>query len=283
VPLRAKVRWTRARTAQKRCVQALKTLHFSITCDLSLWDALSWFIQVCATASPAGSDARSLPAAIDTEKMAPCRAEAITEGGTTIEATRSLDVIKLACAGYLGEARVDAWQWSYHGGSSARISIAGRRDAVRPNYRVRSPGDKWQWVSQRVPVRWSPCRFGGCSSCATSMPMTSTAADESPNSAGAADYSPAAIATGSAMWPNVVGHGSRAHHLTHLFRKLAADYDSPDMPMPWKPKWMRRRTCARIAQQSEEDLDHLDTVFNAGAARLLDRLERSEWRWRRRR
>ena len=29
------------------------------------------------------------------------------------------------------------------------------------NYRVRSYGEEWQSVQQRVPVRWTPCRFGG--------------------------------------------------------------------------------------------------------------------------
>jgi hypothetical protein len=55
------------------------------------------------------------------------------------------------------------------------------------------------------------------------------------------------------------------------------------MPIPDKPKWMRQRTYARITQQIEDGLDRLDMVFNAGAARLLDRLERSEQRGRRRR
>jgi hypothetical protein len=69
----------------------------------------------------------------------------------------------------------------------------------------------------------------------------------------------------------------RAHHyLRRLHRKLGADYDGPDMPLPQKPKWMRRRTYARVAQQIEAGIDRLDMVFNAGAARLLDRLERSE-------
>ncbi|HME26320.1 MAG TPA: hypothetical protein VKI44_34175 [Acetobacteraceae bacterium] len=72
----------------------------------------------------------------------------------------------------------------------------------------------------------------------------------------------------------------RAHHrLARLHRKLSADYDGPDMPPP-KPKWMRWKTYAQIAQQIETGQERLDVVFNIGARRLLDRLEKSEHRRR---
>jgi hypothetical protein len=82
-------------------------------------------------------------------------------GGGTVEGSRSLDVMKLARAGYLSGVRFGSWQWTYGDGTKASIQIAGTRDAVTLDYRIRSGGEDWQSVHQRVPIRWTLCRFGG--------------------------------------------------------------------------------------------------------------------------
>ncbi len=45
-----------------------------------------------------------------------------------------------------------------------------------------------------------------------------------------------------------------------LHRKLRADYDSPDMPPPPRPKWMRWKTYSRIARRIEAGQERLDVV-----------------------
>jgi hypothetical protein len=79
----------------------------------------------------------------------------------TVEATRSLDVMRLAGAGYLSGPQSRGWHWKYRDGTSARIDIECGRDEITINYRVRSHGEDWQLVRQPVPIHWTPCRFGG--------------------------------------------------------------------------------------------------------------------------
>src|SRR5437763_9283619 len=82
-------------------------------------------------------------------------------GGGTVEGSRSLDVMKLARAGYLSGARCGGWRWQYEDGTVDSIQIAGARDAVTLDYRIRPVCEEWQPVHQCVPIRWTPCRFGG--------------------------------------------------------------------------------------------------------------------------
>ena len=82
-------------------------------------------------------------------------------GTGTVEGSRSLDVMRLARAGYLSDRRFGSWRWTYEDGTTASIDLqAGRREIIL-NYRVRSDGEEWQSVRQPVPIRWTPCRFGG--------------------------------------------------------------------------------------------------------------------------
>ncbi len=74
--------------------------------------------------------------------------------GGTVESVRSLDVMKLARAGYFVDGRAQgAWQWSNASGNQAGIGIAGGADAITLNYRKQAVGsDDWQEVEQRVPI-----------------------------------------------------------------------------------------------------------------------------------
>ena len=91
--------------------------------------------------------------------------------------------------------------------TTASIEITGARDAVTLDYRIRSDGEDWQSVHQRVPIRWTPCRFGGerpwfvCDV----TPMGCIAADGLPRSMVPAGYLPAGIATASDMRCNATG------------------------------------------------------------------------------
>src|SRR5689334_7139510 len=83
------------------------------------------------------------------------------KGGGLTETARSLDVMKLARAGYLRNWRIAGWQWTYKDGYVATIGIEDGRDAIVLKYRIRLYDQDWQSIEQRVPIRWAPCRFGG--------------------------------------------------------------------------------------------------------------------------
>ena len=83
------------------------------------------------------------------------------KGGGTVDGTRSLDVMKLAHAGYLGGSKMGTWQWSYNDGSVASVLISGGRDTITLDYRFISSREDVQPVKQRIPIQWTPCRFGG--------------------------------------------------------------------------------------------------------------------------
>jgi hypothetical protein len=83
------------------------------------------------------------------------------KGGGTVEGTRSLDVMKLARAGFLSGWRHASWQWTYNDGTRAWVDIEDGRDAVTLNYRVRSYGEEWQSVQQSCHV--SPSTPGAAS------------------------------------------------------------------------------------------------------------------------
>ena len=83
------------------------------------------------------------------------------KGGGTVEGSRPLDVMKLACAGYLAGSRTGGWQWTYQDGTTAVIGLTGGRQAITLDYRIKSGGEEWQFVHQSVPIRWTSCHFGG--------------------------------------------------------------------------------------------------------------------------
>jgi hypothetical protein len=203
------------------------------------------------------------------------------KGGGTVEGTRSLDVMKLAKAGFLSGMTFGGWQWTSGDRTTASIQIQGARDAVTLNYRIRSYGEDWQSVRQRVPIRWTPCRFGGerpwfvCDVHANGVYCGRRVAKL--YGAGRLFACRNCYRLGYAIQRD--RPMDRAHHrLRRLHRKLGADYDGPDGMPPERPKWMRQRTYDRVVQQIEAGEDHLDVVFTLGAQRLLVRIDKLERR-----
>jgi hypothetical protein len=198
-----------------------------------------------------------------------------------VEGCRSLNVMKLARACYLSGARFGSWHWTYGDGTTCSIGITGGGQSIILDYRIRSGAEDWQTVQQRVPIRWTPCRFGGerpwfvCDVSANGVYCGRRVAKL--YGGGRLFACRHCYRLGYAVQRG--GLMDRAHHrLARLHRKLGADYDGPDGPPPPRPKWMRQRTYQRAVQQIEDGEDHLNAVFVAGAQRFLDRIDRSEQR-----
>jgi hypothetical protein len=207
------------------------------------------------------------------------------KGGGVVEGARSIDVMRLARAGYLREGAQGAWRWSNQDGSTALIQIAGGRQAVTLDYRVRSPGEDWQSVKQIVPIRWTPCRFGGerpwfvCDFTTKGVLCGRTVAKL--YGAGRLFACRHCYRLGYAVQrggPIDIAH----HRLARVHRRLGADYGGPHGIPPCRPKWMRHRTYSRLMQQVEAGEDHLDLVFATGAMRIMARIDRAEPNSRRR-
>jgi hypothetical protein len=190
-----------------------------------------------------------------------------------VDGTRSLSVMKLARAGLLAGRQLSGWQWTNQGETTASIQIEGGRDAVTLHYRIRSHGEDWRPVEQRVPIRWTPCRFGGerpwflCAVYSNGMYCGRRVA----KLYGAAHLFACRHCYRLGYAVQRGGPMDKAHrNLARLHRKLGADYDSPDMPPPPKPKWMRWRTYSGIVHQIEAGQIRLDAVFLIDAQRLID-------------
>jgi hypothetical protein len=201
-------------------------------------------------------------------------------GTGTVEGTRSLDVMKLARAGYLTDSRVGTWQLTNRDGATANIGVVGGRDSITLDYRVRSGGDQWQSVNQRAPIRWTPCRFGGqrpwfvCNVRTNGIYCGRQVAKL--YVAGRFFACRHCYRLGYAV--QRCRPMNRAHHrLGRLHRKLGGDYDGPD-GIPPKPKRMWWQTYSRIAWQIEAGAEYLDLVFTLEAQRILARIDRSEQR-----
>ena len=84
----------------------------------------------------------------------------------TGQKARSKDVeTSMSCAGIvsatLGHPRWFSWAWTRDGETVASIQVESGRDQVTLKYRSRSYGEEWSDVRQTVPLKWTPCRFGG--------------------------------------------------------------------------------------------------------------------------
>ena len=201
-------------------------------------------------------------------------------GGGTVEGSRSLDVMMLARAGHLSDGSFGSWRWTYGDGTTASIDFQGGRREIILDYRIRSYSEDWQSVRQRVPIRWTPCRFGGerpwfvCDVHANGVYCGRRVAKL--YGAGRLFACRHCYRLGNAIQRD--RPMDRAHHrLRRLHRKLGADYDGPDGMPPERPKWMRQRTYDRVVQQIEAGEDRLDHVFMVGMQRILaevDKLER---------
>jgi hypothetical protein len=203
------------------------------------------------------------------------------KGAGTVEGSRSLSVMKLARAGYLSGMTFGGWQWTCGDGTTASIQITGAKDAVTLDYRVRSGGDDWEPVRQRVPIRRTSCRFGGerpwfvCDVAANGVYCGRQVAKV--YLAGRLFACRHCYRLGYSVQRG--GPVDRAHHrLARLHRKLGSDYDGRDGIPPRRPKWMRQRTYDRVVQQIEAGEDRLNHVFMVGAQRILARIDRSEQR-----
>ncbi len=203
------------------------------------------------------------------------------KGSGTVEGSRSLDVMKLARAGYLTGSRLGSWQWSYRDNSTASVSVTGGREAIRFDYRIRTHGEDWQSVSQRIPIRWTSCRFGGerpwfvCDVHANGVYCGRRVT----KLYGAGHLFACRHCYRLGYQAQRGGPLDRAHYrLARLQRRLGADYDGPDNPPPPKPKWMRWGTYSRIAQQIEAGQERLEIAFIVGAQGILGRMARSEER-----
>jgi hypothetical protein len=208
------------------------------------------------------------------------------KGSGTVDATRSLAVMKLARAGLLSGLQSCVWQWTQGDETSATISISGGRQQVTLSYRNRSHGGEWQLVEQRVPISWTACRFGGERPwfvCDVRAGGTYCGRRVAKLYAGGRLF---ACRHCYRLCYNVqrIGPMDQAHHhLARLHRKLRAGYDGPEGPPPPKPKWMRWKTYSRLVQQIEAGEERLDFVFAIGAQHILAQIDRSDQRRRRRR
>jgi len=205
------------------------------------------------------------------------------KGGGTVEGTRSLDVMRLKRAGFVASWRRAGWRWTYGDGDSATIDIEDGRDAITLRYNVKSPGHDWQSVEQRVPIHWTPCRFGGerpwfiCDVHANGVHCGRRVA----KLYGGGRLFACRHCYGLGYAAQRGGRMDQAHHrLARLHRMLSADYDGPDMSPPPKPKWMWWRTYARIVEQIEAGQERMEVVFTAGVQRILARLDRVDQRRR---
>ena len=176
------------------------------------------------------------------------------KGRGSVEGARPLDVMKLARAGYLSGSKLGGWQWTNGGDRTATIGIVCGRDAINLVYRIQTQGEDWQEVEQRVPIRWTRCRFGGerpwfvCDVLANGVycgrQVVKLYGAGRPFACRHCYRLGYRVQRGGPM--------DRAHlHLGRIHRRPGAHYEGPDNPPPPKPKWMRWGTYSRIALQIE--------------------------------
>jgi hypothetical protein len=189
--------------------------------------------------------------------------------------------MKLARAGLLSRPCIGTTHWSHGDGTTASIQITGGRQALILDYRVKAGDEDWQTVQQRVPIRWTPCRFGGerpwfiCDVSANGVYCGRQVAKL--YSAGRLFACRHCYRLGYQVQRG--GPTDRAHHrLACLHRRLGADYRGSDGILPQRPRWMRQRTYERVVQQIEASEYILDVAFVESAQRMLARIERSKQR-----
>ncbi len=200
-------------------------------------------------------------------------------GTGTVEGTISLDVMQLARAGLLASSVTGSLRWRYQDGTTASTGVTGGRDAVALDYCVKSNSSGWEQVQQRVPIRWTPCRFGGerpwfvCDHCRGGVYCGRNVAKLY---LGTRRFA-CRHCYGLGYVVQRCGPSDRAHrHLARLHRKLGSDYDGPFDPPPSKPKWMRQRTYDRILQEIGAGVERLDVTLAVAIQRLLNRPDRVE-------
>jgi hypothetical protein len=200
------------------------------------------------------------------------------KGGATVEGTIALNVMTLARAGFLSDpARRGGWEWSRGDSSTDWILMKGGWHSLTLDFSVRSPGEDWQKVHQRIPIQWTACRFGGerpwfvCDVWRGGVRCGRKVAKlyASGRLFACRHCCQLAYATQRS------GPLERSHRLlARLHRKLCAEYWGPDYPLPSRPKWMRRRTYSQIVDQMFEARVCWAMEFEVESARLGARLDR---------
>lgn len=77
------------------------------------------------------------------------------------EHCRFIEVNRLYREGCLEDGYISGWQWLREGKRVANIGMACNRDILKLDYRVRSFGDDWIDVVERIQIERVPCRYGG--------------------------------------------------------------------------------------------------------------------------
>jgi hypothetical protein len=82
---------------------------------------------------------------------------------TTCESCKSIDVRQWHREGRLSPGQYFSCSWTHSSGErSGSIKIRTERDAVVLTYQTRRrPATEWKPISQRVPITWTDCHFGG--------------------------------------------------------------------------------------------------------------------------
>lgn len=175
------------------------------------------------------------------------------------------------------------WSWTTQGEAEpwARVLVTLRLDHWRGEARLQFDVDHWSRPTgpqdQTVQMETTPCQFGGRRwwwLCPATWQRCLTL--YLPNggtrflSRGPGAYRLAyASQNGSAM--------DRSHaRLARLREKMGGDYAYADDPPPCRPKWMRRRTYARLVAEWEAQMERHDEIWMEGAERILAR----NWRMR---
>jgi hypothetical protein len=154
----------------------------------------------------------------------------------------------------------------------------GGKNEITLSYRHRDRWrDEWQTVNQRVPIVWTPCRFGG------SRPWFHCVCTSNGRYCGrkvAKLYGAGRLFACRHCYRLVYGtqrgHALDQSHarLAKIYRKLGADYGCFGQALPPRPKGMRWRTYDRLCEQLEAAETKHNAIFCVDVARLLARPDR---------
>jgi hypothetical protein len=196
-------------------------------------------------------------------------------GKATVESCRSIDVLDWYRRGYLQSPQWFSWAWTRDGERVASISVQTERRCVTLKYRNRSYGDDWSDVEQRVPVAWTPCRFGGekpqfvCSVASNGAYCGRRVI----KLYGAGRlfacrhcYRLAYASQSEAQWYRALRRANKVR------QRLGGD-PGMDSPFPPRPKGMWRRTYEHLRERCFDVEMRADRAFELHAGRLLARIE----------
>jgi hypothetical protein len=177
--------------------------------------------------------------------------------------------------GYLQSPQWFSWAWTRDGERVASISVQTERRCVTLKYRNRSYGDDWSDVEQRVPVAWTPCRFGGekpqfvCSVASNGAYCGRRVI----KLYGAGRlfacrhcYRLAYASQSEAQWYRALRRANKVR------QRLGGD-PGMDSPFPPRPKGMWRRTYEHLRERCFDVEMRADRAFELHAGRLLARIE----------